>query len=113
MWEETLVKHLLRPQAPAVVGMGVSEGPVAGPSPWPAGLWDSTDTLRQGLLKPWPCVRARQVLPPGMLCLSTSACFLLLSKHGLLSLPASPSAGDPTWPHPSWQELNCSFYGRN
>lgn len=50
-WGETSGEHLLHPQAPAVAGMGVSEGLVAGPSLQPAGPWDSTDTLRQGLLK--------------------------------------------------------------
>lgn len=101
-------KHLLRPQAPAVVGRGTSEGLVAHPSPW-----NSTDTLRWELLKPQQCVKARQALPPGMLRPSTSACFLPSSEHGLLSLPASPSAGNLTRPHPSWQDLNCPFYDRN
>lgn len=85
-------EHLLQPQAPAVVGTGVLEG---GRS-WPAGPWDSSDTLT-GVVSALAVGegRARAAVSEHYILLSP------LSKQQLLSLPASPSAGDLPQPRPS------------
>lgn len=68
----------------------------AGGRSWPAGPWDSSDALT-GVVSALAVGegRARAALSGHSILLSP------LSKHQLLSSPASPCAGDLTQPRPS------------
>lgn len=103
-WAKSFGEHLLHPQAPAVVGTGVLEGLVAGPGHLAHG---TAVTLSQGVFSALAMGKGRGC------CVSALHLDFSLVQAPAFKLDSLPFCRGL---HPAtsfWQELNCSFYGRN